>query len=129
MGITGMHHVAMRVARFDKAVEFYTDVLGLTSALAWGEKGNRAIMLDCGDGSHVEIFEDDSVDTVGETGLLHFALACDDVDGLSARAADAGCKVTVEPKDVAIKSDPPQPVRIAFFKGPNGETVELFQCK
>jgi hypothetical protein len=33
----------------------------------------------------------------------------------------------VEPKDVTLSSEPPLQLRIAFFKGLDGELIELFQ--
>ena len=41
--------------------------------------------------------------------------------------ARAGAEVTVETRDVTISTEPPPPIRIAFFKGPDGELIELFQ--
>ena len=58
MPVTGLHHVAMRVARFDDAVDFYSNVLELPTTLEWKMNGtDRAIMFDCGNGAHVEIFD------------------------------------------------------------------------
>ena len=43
------------------------------------------------------------------------------------RMTDGSAEVTVEPKDIVIKSRPQHtPVRLAFFKGPDGEIIELF---
>jgi hypothetical protein len=33
----------------------------------------------------------------------------------------------VEARDVTLSSDPPMQIRIAFFKGPDGELIELFE--
>jgi len=44
------------------------------------------------------------------------------------KAREAGAEVTMETKDLTIDSSiGPVPVRIAFFKGPDGEVIELFQ--
>jgi hypothetical protein len=44
------------------------------------------------------------------------------------KARKAGAEVTMESKDLTIDSSiGPVPVRIAFFKGPHGEIIELFQ--
>ncbi len=121
----GFHHVAMRVADFDAVVAFYRDGLGLPVAHAWGEGDKRAAMLSVGGGGYVEVFAG-GAGAAGETPLLHLALRTDDVDGAVAKARAAGAEVTVEPKDVDIPAEPVFPVRIAFCKGPAGETIEFF---
>ena len=136
----GVHHVALRTAAFDRSVAFYVDTLGCAPKLAWGEPGSRAVMLDVGDGNHVEVFErsaDDAGPQVpGEARLLHFCLRCDNVDDVIGRVRAAGCEVTVEPKDVPVTNtaagDAAAPgevtLRLAFFKGPDGEIIELMRC-
>jgi len=57
----------------------------------------------------------------------HFCFRTDDVDAATERARAAGAEVTVEPKDIAVFGEPKIPVRLAFFKGPDGEICELMQ--
>ena len=131
MPVTGFHHVALRARDFEKSHGFYTNVLGLTEKVTWGEAPKRAAMLDMGGAAYVEIFErpdQPPADEKQETALLHFALRTDDPDGMLARAKAAGCKVRMEPKDIDIPTTTgPLPVRIAFFWGPDNEVVELFR--
>jgi catechol 2,3-dioxygenase-like lactoylglutathione lyase family enzyme len=54
-------------------------------------------------------------------------LRVDDCKAATELARKAGAEVTVEPRDVSLSSDPPMPIRIAFFKGPDGELIELFE--
>ena len=111
IGGGGFHHVAIRAHDFDASVKFYTEALGFTEKIAWGEDRGRAIMLDTGDGNYLEIF-------------------ANDVDGAIERARGDVAGVTVEPKSIEINSTPqPTPVRLAFFKGPDGEIIELFDNK
>jgi glyoxylase I family protein len=84
-------------------------------------------MLAVGSGGHIEIFERPAETWDSEAALLHIALRTDTCDELTERARSAGADVTVEPKDVDIPSDPPYAVRLSFFKGPDGEIIELFQ--
>lgn len=35
-------------------------------------------------------------------------------------------KVSIEPKDVVMKTDPVFPIRVAFIEGPLHESIELF---
>lgn len=128
IGGGGFHHVAIRAHDFDASVAFYGDVLGFREKIRWGEGDGRAIMMDAGDGNYIEIFAGGEPGQKPEGAILHFALPTSDCDAAVARAREAGMTVTMEPKSLDIPSRPgPTPVRIAFFKGPDGETVELFQ--
>ncbi|XEC94911.1 VOC family protein [Paenibacillus tarimensis] len=124
IGGGGFHHIAIRVYDFDASVRFYTEVLGFTERVRWGEGNSRAMMLDTGDGNYLEIFAGGAEGAKPEGAYLHLALRSDDVDGALEIARGAGMEVTVEPKDVVLGGIP---VRIAFFKGPDGEIIELFQ--
>ena len=124
MMITGIHHVSMKCAgpeELERVRAFYCGVLGLSVKREWPE----GVMLDTGSGL-IEIF------ATGEGGrgkgaVRHFALACDDVDGMAGAVRRAGYEVFIEPKDIVIQSAPACPARIAFCTGPLGEEIELFQ--
>ena len=122
----GFHHLAMNVQRYDRAMEFYTQVLGMKVWRAWGGDGSRAAMIDAGNSNYIEIFESGE-EGAPEGRVMHFALRVDDCDAVLERVRAAGLEITTEPKDVDIQSDPVYPVRIAFFRGPAGEIVELMQ--
>lgn len=130
-GRAGLHHVALKTKSWDASLAFYKDVLGFAEKLLWAyPDGNRAGMLDAGGGTHLEIFEDRNYTPAPHGALIHLALRTDDVDAVVARVRAAGGKITVEPKDAAIKTINgfgPVPIRIAFFEGPNGEVWELFK--
>jgi glyoxylase I family protein len=125
----GFHHIAIRVRDFDRSVGFYTGVLGFPAKVAWGQQPGRAVMLDTGNGNYLEVFERPGQAPATQEGqILHLALRTDHCDTLLERVRAAGCTVTMEPKSVEIPSTPsPTPVHIAFFTGPDGELVELFQ--
>jgi glyoxylase I family protein len=126
--ITGFHHVAIHSADFDRSMHFYQSVLGLKAKIAWGEAPDRAIMLHAGDHRHVEIFEKPGAAPADTGTLLHFALRTDDCPAMLEMVRAAGMEVTMEPKEITIPSSiGPVPVHIAFFKGPDGEIVELFE--
>jgi len=128
LGGGGFHHVAMRVGDFDRSYRFYTEGLGFVETFAWDSRGNRAAMLDAGDGNYLELFAGGEPIANPSSPMLHFALRTADCDAAIERARAAGAVVTVEPKDVDIPAQPrPYPVRIAFCQGPDGELIELFQ--
>ena len=132
--ICGFHHVALRVHDFDRSVAFYQNMLGMTRKIEWGQSPKRAIMLQMGEpsGGILEIFEQpDQPQGEQHPLLLHLCLRCSDVDGMIARLREQGVVVTMEPSTIQIDSRPtgPTPVHIAFFKGPDGEVVELFDSQ
>ena len=128
--ILGMHHVSMKCADkvlFEKAVEFYKDILGFCEERRWAE----GVMLKAGtDGTagtsaRLEIFcNGEGIPELGA--IRHFALETKNVDELAAKVKAAGYEVFIEPKDITIASQPPFHARMAFFYGPLGEQVELF---
>ena len=128
IGGGGFHHVAIRAHDFEASIKFYTEALGFTQKIAWGEGDSRAVMLDAGDGNYMEIFANGKNEPKPEGSIIHFALRTSDCDAALERARSAGAEVTMEPKSLDIPSEPQvTPVRIAFCKGPDGEVIEFFQ--
>ena len=131
LGGGGFHHVALKTKSWEASLAFYKNVLGFSEKILWAyPDGNRAGMIDTGGGNYLEIFEDRNYIPAPDGALLHLALRTTRLDEVVARVRKAGCKITVDPKDVTIKTTNgvgPVPVRIAFFEGPNGEIWELFQ--
>jgi len=123
----GFHHLSMGVRNLEKSIKFYTETLGFTQKVSWGELPKKTVLLDTGDGNYFEISQGDPEKVYPEGVFRHVALRVDDCSAALERARKAGVEVTVEPKDVTLKTDPPIPIRIAFFKGPDGELIELFQ--
>ncbi len=124
----GFHHVAVRVADFDGAVHFSTEVLGFSPTVSWGEGDKRTVMLDTGNSSYLEVFAGGTTPSTTEGPILHYAIRAHDVDAMVENAPAHGATVTVEPKDVTIQSTPfAVPVRNAFFRGPAGASIELFR--
>lgn len=122
----GFHHVFIRVRDLERSLKFYTEGLGFVERLSWGKAPNRMVLLDTGDGNYFEL----SQGTPGQVesgAFLHIALRTDDCDAAIEAARAAGAEVTMEPRDVTLPSETPVKVKIAFFKGPDSEVIELFQ--
>jgi len=124
--VHGFHHVAIAARDFERSVAFYTEGLGCVPFRSWGASGERAIMLDTGNGDHIEVFErPDHLQTGGR--ILHFALRVTDCRASHAVALAAGAQELRAPAEVDIPSDPPYPVTISFVTGPDGEEIEFFE--
>lgn len=126
----GLHHIAVQARDWDESLRFYRDLLGMEVVLEFGSETRKIILLDMGDGSHIELFQPKS-DTPAPGSpapndpVIHFALTTTDLHAAVERVRQAGCEITVEPKDVMLAGK--VSVSIAFFLGPNGEVIEFFQ--
>jgi len=135
LGGGGFHHVAVRVADVEKSIRVYGEVMGFKEKVRWGEGEKTVVLLDTGDGNYVELFAGGPTppranvsDIASEGPIIHLAFRTTDVDGCIARARAAGLAVTKEPKEVTLESRPfALPVRLAFFRGLDGEMIELFK--
>ena len=122
--VKGLHHVSMRTENaedYQKAKDFYCNVLGLSVWREWA----AGVLIDTGNG-YIEIFNNAGGDP-GYGAIRHFALADTDVDSTIEKVRQAGYNIRIEPKDVMLGPEPGYPIRVAFFTGPLGEDVELFQ--
>ncbi len=122
--ITGVHHIAIRTTDIERSAAFYRDVLRMTERKRLHfPDGTYLIMLGVGE-TCVELFGGgklrDMTEDAGEIGFTHIALAVDDVDGEYARIRALGYSFHVEPRTV-------QGLRVAFFRDPDGISIELLQ--
>ena len=124
----GSHHIALQTQDFHAAIAFYSEVMGMEKVAEFSADGRRIVLLDIGDGSHLELFEplpDTSASAdASDDRFFHFALATSDIAAALERARAAGMEITTELTDAQLG---PLDVTIAFFKGPGGEVIELFQ--
>jgi glyoxylase I family protein len=127
--VTGIHHIGIRCVgeeEFRKSVDFYSGVLGMRVVKEWEDSQKKAVMLDIGGGTHLELFNNGDKH-LPQGVIRHFALRTDDVDGCIEAVRKAGYTVTSEPKSLTLACKEPFPIRFAFFIGPSGEEVEVFQ--
>jgi glyoxylase I family protein len=123
----GTHHIAIQTRDWEASLRLYRDTLGMQIVAEFGTPERQIILLDTGDGSYLELFAPlpKSADQLAGAGpLTHIALATSDARQATEHVRQAGYTITTEPKDVQLG---PIAATIAFFTGPNGETIELFQ--
>ncbi|WP_136718176.1 VOC family protein [Halorientalis salina] len=133
------HHVGITVSDLDRAVEFYSEGLGL-DVLARFSIGGEAFATGVGvdgasadfahldaDGARVELVEydpegdDDTGGDVNQPGAKHLGLAVDDVDAFYENL----------PEDAETISEPQTTesgTRILFVRDPEGNLVEILDA-
>lgn len=123
----GFHHIALKVADFEKSLEMYR-ALGLREVVRWGEGKSEIAMLDVGDGGRIELFACGGDEFAVNGKWQHFALKVEDVEQAYAVALAAGFTSKIAPKVVPLDSKPDKmSIQIAFVLGNDGEEVEFFK--
>ena len=126
----GTHHIAVQTRDWEASLKLYRDVLGMSEVTRFeGSDGQTIMLLDAGDGSHIELFEPltntpQPSDKAANDPVIHFALATTDTRAAIEHVRQAGYEVTMDAKELSLGG---LEVTIAFFKGPSGEVVEFFQ--
>lgn len=125
----GMHHISIQTKDWDASLRLYRDVLGMKEVATFGSTEVPIMLLDMGDGSHVELIapRTDSSSVEQSTAgcpILHFAIATTDTRAAIDHVRAAGYKITSAPRTVELSG---MQVTYGFFKGPNGEEIEFFQ--
>jgi glyoxylase I family protein len=114
---------------WEASLKLYRDVLGMPVVAEFGSAERKIILLDMGDGSHIELFQP-TAQTVAPGSpapndpITHIALTTTDTEAATAHVRQAGYEITTEPKTLNLGS---LTVTLAFFRGPNGESIEFFQ--
>ncbi len=146
-----MNHVGIMVGNMDKAVEFYTEVLGLKIVMnnskveeeresaigrmciaVFGEgfEGFNIAHLLTTDGIGVELFEmknreeRHNVD-FNRLGIFHFCLQTDDFEGVMAKTEQYGGKVRMDIMRYHPE-DESRPSQMVYLEDPFGNLFELY---
>lgn len=123
--IKKLEHIGVYVNDMDESIRFYTEVLGMRlvdrkrlanqvelSFLSFAETGNVELEL-IGRGT----------DGMPDAGIVHHvAFTVSDIEAEVKRLKELGVRMLDEEPRVILDG-----VKIAFFFGPNGERLELFQ--
>ena len=124
----GVHHIGMSSTHFDDTVRLYQDGLGFTVKHTWG-KGQRVYMMDMGDGSCIEVFEEKEKELPQVGRWMHVAINTDDIRKSYDRAVKAGAKPKLPPTFADIVEATPAQVNMwfAYVTGFDGEEIEFIQ--
>jgi catechol 2,3-dioxygenase-like lactoylglutathione lyase family enzyme len=119
------HHLHLICSNLEETEKFFTDVLGakLVEKRKFGTADGAMLDISGITISLRAIREDDKI--VGDSheqryGYDHLGLEVDDLDEAYRTLTGKGVTFTVTPTDVPSG-------RMAFIKGPDGITIELFQ--
>lgn len=121
MHVTGTHHIALFTSNLDRLRTFYVETLSLPQIGAF--PGGRIIFIDVGSTTVEMIARDEWVDSDAGN-WQHLAFEVASVDDTYAELTALGIAFHVEPKDVPAEA---ASARIAFFRDPDGNNLELFQ--
>ena len=127
----GIHHVTIRTRDLEASLRLYQEVMGMQLVAEFGPQERRVMLLDMGDGSHIELIaptaDSPAVGSLAVNDpLAHLAIATADAAASLEPVRQAGYEVTMEPKAVTLGS---LEATVAFFRGPNGEVIEFFQTR
>ncbi len=119
MAIIKSHHIAMRSPDYARAKAFYTETLGFP--IVGQLPGREVVFIDIG-GTTIELSQGTPKpgDQKPSCGLMHLAFEVDDVDATYAELKAKGVEFFIEPRT------PFGDLRIAFFRDPDGNELELF---
>ena len=101
----GFHHIALRCKDIEKSLTMYK-ALGLKEVVRWGEGEKLIVMLDIGDGGHIEMFANGSDEYSVKGKWNHFAVGVENVDEAYQIALDAGFQPLIQPKFAPLNSTP-----------------------
>jgi catechol 2,3-dioxygenase-like lactoylglutathione lyase family enzyme len=123
--ITGIAHLAVVTSDIQRAVHFYTDVLGFRETLRLETDHSGTIVFVSLNGTQLELFGGgrprEPGDDEGKVGYPHVALAVDDVDAEYDRLRGRGVEFDMPPTSAEAG------IRLAFFRDPDGNRIEVIK--
>lgn len=125
----GIHHIAVQARDWEQSRHFYEEVLGMPYITTVETPGEKFAFFDTGNGSYIELFYPNQ-DTpapgnrAANDPVTHFALTTSNLHEVIERVRAARYKITDEPFRIMLGN---WDAIVAFFEGPNGESIELFQ--
>ena len=140
--IVATRHIGIVVQDMEKSLHFWRDVMGLTVALDFREKGAfidtvqglsgvdlHMIKLRAPDGSMIELLQDvahptpaPAANRLCDRGIRHVAFTVADIEASRKTIEEAGCEVLSQPVTA-----PDGKARLFFARDPEGNLLELVQ--
>ena len=126
LGLTGIGHVALKVADMERSLAFYRDRLGFQEMMRLNCDNGALwlIYLRIADTQFIELFpegEGDVAPDARRTAINHFCLECVDLDATADALRQRGIALTVEPKTGADNN------RQCWIADPDGNRIEFMQ--
>lgn len=127
-GVIKFDHVSILTKNLEESVKFYTQVLKFPIVRTIESKDLKIVFVEAGNVT-LELFglvnsqAKPTEEKWENVGVKHIALEVDDVEKVYNELKSKGVKFENEPT-VAVGGP-----KIAFFKDPNGVTIELIQWK
>lgn len=126
LGLTGIGHVALKVADMERSLAFYRDRLGFQEMMRLNRDNGALwlIYLRITDTQFIELFpegEGDVAPDARRTAINHFCLECVDLDATADALRQRGIALTVEPKTGADNN------RQCWIADPDGNRIEFMQ--
>ncbi len=113
-------HVCLNVKNLERSLDFYTR-LGFQPVFRFTRAGKLfGVYLRLAESTFIEIFEDPNLQAPVNTGLLHFCLETDDLDGMMRELTTQGIAFT----DKKLGCDNTWQI---WLKDPDGNAFEVHQ--
>ncbi len=117
-----IHKIAVVTDDVKGAVEFYTKTLGLEVMERFpAENDEDYVFLKAGD-VKLELMPQKTMNA--PVGFHHISFEVESVDAAYEELKGKGVKILVEPFDAGVGG-----IRLAFFEGPDGVRLQLFERK
>lgn len=120
--IGNLHKIGVVTTDVEGAVGFYTKTLGLEVIERFpSEVGEDFVFMQAGS-VMVELMPQKAMDAA--EGVHHLSFRVESVDEACEELRSKGVRILAEPSDVGVGG-----IRLAFFEGPDGLRLQLFQRK
>jgi lactoylglutathione lyase len=116
-------HCMIRVSNLDESIDFFTRIMGLREVRRWQSEAGRFTIVHVGgpddpDTLTIELTHNwDPEELFGGRNFGHIAFAVDDIFEVCTRVMEGGIVINRPPRDG----------KTAFFKTPDGISIELRQ--
>lgn len=123
--IRKLEHVGILAEDLDRSIQFYTELLGLklVERVRLNEKAELAFLSFPGqEDVQVELIGRDPAGMPQEGLVNHLAFTVDDIEAVIGKLRSHGVDISDEWPRTILDGR-----KIAFFDGPSGEKLELFQ--